>query len=129
MTGEEKHWNNNCWGMSTCVDLHECTPHLIRDAAHIERFVIELCERIKVKRFGPTTIVHFGEDDRVAGFSMTQLIETSLISGHFVNLTNDVFLDVFSCKEYDPAVVEMFAKESFGALYSELTVVPRLGKV
>jgi hypothetical protein len=35
-----------------------------------------------------------------------QLIETSLISAHFANLTNTVYLDVFSCKPYDPEVVE-----------------------
>ena len=56
----------------------------------------------------------FGEDERVSGFSMTQLIETSLISGHFANQSNTAYLDVFSCKPYDPAVVEEFAIGYFG---------------
>jgi hypothetical protein len=58
--------------------------------------------------------VHFGEEERVAGFSMVQLIETSLISAHFANLTNTVYLDVFSCKPYDLKVVEQFAQSFFG---------------
>jgi hypothetical protein len=58
--------------------------------------------------------VHFGEG-RVAGYSMVQLIETSLISGHFANDTNSAYLDIFSCKGYDPAVVEEFSKAFFGA--------------
>jgi hypothetical protein len=58
--------------------------------------------------------IEFGEDERVAGFSMVQLIETSLISAHFANLTNATYLDVFSCKPYDPELVADFAKNFFG---------------
>jgi S-adenosylmethionine decarboxylase len=68
-----------------------------------------------MKRFGKTQVVHFGEDERVAGFSMTQLIETSLISAHFANQSNTTYLDVFSCKTYDPKVVASFSKRFFKA--------------
>ena len=68
-----------------------------------------------MKRFGECTVVNFGEDERVAGFSMTQLIETSLISGHFANQTNAVYLDIFSCKYYNPYEAANFAKEFFEA--------------
>jgi S-adenosylmethionine decarboxylase len=60
-------------------------------------------------------VVHFGEDARVAGFSMTQLIETSLISAHFANQSNTTYLDVFSCKAYDPKTVVEFSKGFFKA--------------
>ena len=67
------------WGMASAIDIYDCDPELIRDAAAIRRFVAELCELIGMKRFGETQVVHFGEDERVAGYSMVQLIETSLI--------------------------------------------------
>ena len=44
-----------------------------------------------------------------------QLIETSLISGHFANQSNNIYLDIFSCKFYDPNVVAEFAKKFFQA--------------
>jgi S-adenosylmethionine decarboxylase len=44
---------------------------------------------------------------------MTQLIETSLISGHFANATNAAYLDIFSCKFYEPRDVAEFALEFF----------------
>ena len=66
-----------------------------------------------MRRFGETVIVNFGEDERVAGYSMVQLIETSLISAHFANLTNTVYLDVFSCKLYDVKIVEEFSTKFF----------------
>ena len=103
----------DAWGLHSGIDLHGCNPETIRSADKIKQFVVELCERIEMKRFGETVVVNFGEDDRVAGYSMTQLIETSLISGHFANQTNTVYLDVFSCKYYNPNVVAEFAKEFF----------------
>ena len=101
------------WGIATAIDIYDCDPELIRDAEEIRRFVRELCDLIEMKRFGETQVVHFGEDEKVAGYSMVQLIETSLISAHFANLTNATYLDVFSCKPYDPEVVAEFAKTFF----------------
>ena len=103
------------WGLLTCIDLYDCDPETIRNALKIRHFVSELCERIGMKRFGETQIIHFGEDERVAGYSMTQLIETSLISAHFANQTNTTYLDVFSCKTYDPQAVVDYAKGFFQA--------------
>jgi S-adenosylmethionine/arginine decarboxylase-like enzyme len=77
-----------------------------------------------MKRYGACQIVHFGEG-RVAGYSMVQLIETSLISGHFANYTNRAYLDIFSCKGYDPKVVEEFSREFFGARCSTSSVTVR----
>ena len=102
------------WGISSSFDIYGCNPDTIRDADKIKQFVIELCDLIEMKRFQDTLVVNFGEDERVAGFSMVQLIETSLVSAHFANLTDTTYLDVFSCKPYDPEVVAEFAKKYFG---------------
>jgi S-adenosylmethionine/arginine decarboxylase-like enzyme len=103
------------WGVASSFDMYDCDPETIRNADKIRQFVVELCELIQMRRFGDTLVVHFGEDERVAGYSMVQLIETSLISAHFANQSNAVYLDVFSCKPYDPDVVEEFATQFFGA--------------
>ena len=104
----------SAWGIASSFDIYNCDPETIRSAAKIRQFVIELCELIQMSRYGETLVVHFGEDERVAGYSMAQLIETSLISAHFANQTNTTYLDVFSCKPYDPAAVEEFAVRFFG---------------
>ena len=57
---------------------------------------------------------------------MVQLIETSLISAHFANLTNAVYLDVFSCKVYDPEVVQTFAQRYFEGKTRNLSMTLRL---
>ncbi len=105
---------DDLWGISSSFDIYNCTPETIRSADKIKQFVIELCDLIDMKRFGETIVVHFGEDEKVAGYSMMQLIETSLISAHFANKTNAIYLDVFSCKAYDVKAVEAFAVQFFG---------------
>jgi S-adenosylmethionine/arginine decarboxylase-like enzyme len=78
-----------------------------------------------MKRFGDCQIVHFGENERVAGFSMIQLIETSLISGHFANLTNSAYIDIFSCKNYEPEKAADFFKKFFKGNRIEIHVKKR----
>jgi len=114
------------WGIASSIDIYDCDPDAIRSADKIRQFVVELCDLIEMRRFGETQVVHFGEDERVAGFSMVQLIETSLISAHFANQTNTVYLDVFSCKPYDPEVVSEFACAFFGGARSITHVNLRL---
>ena len=89
----------DAWGLCTCIDLKGCDPAAIRDADLIRRYVIEVCDLIRMKRFGEPQVVHFGPNDRVAGYSMTRLIETSLISGHFANEANAAYINIFSCQE------------------------------
>lgn len=114
------------WGIASSIDVYDCNPQTIRQAEEIRRFVVELCDLIEMKRFGETIVVDFGEDERVSGYSMVQLIETSLISAHFANLTNTAYIDVFSCKPYDPEVVAEFARRFFGGSRVNTQVCLRL---
>ena len=113
------------WGILTSVDLHDCNLTTITDADEIKRFTVELCDLIEMKRFGKCQVVRFGEDPRVAGYSMTQLIETSLISGHFCDLNGAAYIDVFSCKPYLAAKVANFAKKFFEAKEMKFTTIKR----
>src|SRR4026209_2030274 len=113
------------WGVSSSIDLYECDLGLMQNAEAIREFVRILCDRIKMKRYGDTQVVFFGEDPRVTGFSMTQMIETSLISAHFADASCAIYLDVFSCAPYEPDDVAQFAKEYFKAASYNLNVAYR----
>jgi S-adenosylmethionine/arginine decarboxylase-like enzyme len=123
--GQNQSETEQPWGLLSCIDLYNCNPEIIRSDKKIKQFVKELCNLIEMKRFCKTQVVHFGDDERVAGYSMTQLIETSLISAHFANYTNTTYLDVFSCKAYEPEMVVEFAKKFFEAGRTNLKVVIR----
>ena len=113
------------WGISSSIDLYDCDLALMQNADAIREFVRILCDRIKMKRYGDTQVVFFGEDPRVTGFSMTQLIETSLISAHFADASRAIYLDVFSCAPYDSVDTAEFAAEYFKADHYNLHVVQR----
>ena len=114
-----------CWGVSSCIDLYDCDLDLMQDEAAIKRFVRELCDLIKMRRFGDTLVVRFGDDPRVTGFSMAQLIETSLISAHFADNYQAIYLDVFSCAPYDPGEAADFAAHFFKAQRRSVQVIRR----
>jgi S-adenosylmethionine/arginine decarboxylase-like enzyme len=113
------------WGISSCIDLHECDLALMQNADAIREFVVLLCDCIKMRRYGETQVVFFGDEPRVQGFSMTQLIETSLISAHFADASLAIYLDVFSCAPYDQEETARFAAEYFKANDYSFEVVYR----
>ena len=113
------------WGLLTSLDLYECNPEIIRDPEKIRQYVTQLCDLIGMKRFGDCQVVHFGKDERVEGYSMVQLIETSLISGHFANLTNAAYIDIFSCTPYESNQVADLSKKFFQTESIEIHVIKR----
>ncbi len=113
------------WGVSSSIDLYDCDLALMQNADAIREFVKILCDRIKMRRYGETQVVFFGDEPRVQGFSMTQLIETSLISAHFADASRAIYLDVFSCAPYDPEDAAQFAKDYFKASRYQLNVTNR----
>ncbi len=122
---KKEYERKNPWGVLTSVDVYECAPDIIRDADKIEQFAHELCDLIGMKRFENCRVIHFGEDEKVEGFSMTQFIETSLISGHFANATDTAYLDVFSCRFYEPRVVAEFATSFFKGDHYKMQIALR----
>ena len=103
------------WGTSVAIDCYNCNAKTIRSEDEIKRFTAELIDLIDMKAFGPCHVVHFGEEERVAGYSMFQLIETSCISAHFANLTETAYIDVFSCKSFSHEAAAKFCQDFFSA--------------
>lgn len=106
---------SGAWGLTTSIDLHSCDPNLLKNAEAIKEYTAKVCALIDAKPWGPCHVQYFGINPEVAGYSMMQLVETSLVSGHFANKTNRIFLDIFSCKYYDALKAAQFSKEFFRA--------------
>lgn len=117
------------WGILTSIDLYDCDSALIKSESAIKQYVKELVHLIDMKTFGDCQVIHFGSCPEVEGFTMVQMIETSLISGHFVNLTGDAYIDVFSCKAYDSKQVGIFTSSYFKSMEYTLKRIVRGTKV
>ncbi|AGI47980.1 S-adenosylmethionine decarboxylase [Thermoplasmatales archaeon BRNA1] len=117
-----KYNNEKHWGLLVSIDLGECDHQKISDGKYIAQFAIDVCKEIKMKRYGEPYVVFFGDEPKVQGYSLCQLIETSMISGHFAEDTDRAFVDVFSCKEFPPEKTAKYVAEYFGAKKMEYSV-------
>lgn len=101
------------WGYHLILDCAGCLPYTIRNKENIIMFAKTLVKKIDMVPYGEPQVEHFGSGNK-AGYTLVQLIETSNITAHFVEETNDLYLDVFSCKNFKPyevhGVVSLFFK-------------------
>lgn len=93
------------WGYHLILDASKCISTNIKNKQNIESFAKSLVKKIDMVPYGSPQVVHFGSGNK-AGYTLVQLIETSNICAHFVEETNDMYLDVFSCKTFNPSDVE-----------------------
>lgn len=100
------------WGQHLIVDARAGDLARVQNAETIIDFVGNLVENIGMVAFGKPILKHFGTHD-LAGYSLVQLIETSAVTGHFVDSTGDFYLDVFSCKPFDAEEAIKIINDSF----------------
>lgn len=112
------------WGYHLILQAANCSPMTIRNPHTIGRFTKNLVRSIDMVPYGKPLIVMFGTGNK-KGYTLVQLIETSNISAHFVEETNDMYLDVFSCKTFDPKIVNIMVKNYFKPEKLESTIVTR----
>ena len=104
------------WGWETQLDLHDCNVEMIDDEAAVQRYARELVVLIDMVPYGEPMTPRFGfACPATAGLSLTQLLETSLLSAHFSPSTQCAFINIFSCKIYNPETVRDFSIKFFGA--------------
>lgn len=113
------------WGLEASIDLFGCDPVAIRAEETIRAFAVALCDHIHMRRYLDPLLVHFGADERVSGFSLVQLIETSAVSGHFIEQVDAACLTIFSCAPYRPGEAARFCQQWFGAQAVQTSVVFR----
>ncbi|MBU2615975.1 MAG: S-adenosylmethionine decarboxylase [Nanoarchaeota archaeon] len=101
-------------GQLTIIDLHECDKDLVRDKIALARFCRELCKVIKMNACGEPFIRKYGKGN-LRGYTAIQLIETSNIVVHLDEYEFKVFIDIFSCKNFDERTAEKFSKTYFVA--------------
>jgi len=88
------------WGYHLIVNAANCDPVALRSKATISAFAKDLVKKIDMVAFGEPRVVMFGDGNK-KGYTLVQLIETSNITAHFVEETNDIYLDIFSCKAFE----------------------------
>ena len=115
--------DSNTFGMEVVLYLYECNPETIRSKERLQEYARELCRVIEMTPYGAPFAERFGLNEaKTAGYSIVQLIETSSITGHFSEERNSAYINIFSCKEFDPEQAVEFSKNFFGADRAESTL-------
>lgn len=91
--------NKQSWGYHLTIDAAGCDSDAIRSKDAIKKFSQRLVKGIDMVAYGKPHIVRFGTSVQ-KGYTLVQLIETSNITAHFSEDSNEVYLDVFSCKPF-----------------------------
>ena len=104
------------FGMEVVLDLYDCNPEAIRSKEKLQEYTRELCQVIEMTPYGAPFAERFGLNEaKTAGYSIVQLIETSSITGHFSEELNSAYINIFSCKGFDPEQAAEFSRGFFGA--------------
>ncbi len=104
------------WGYHLILDCGGCDRELMSDAQHVERWIRQLVQDIGMQPIGEPRIEYTAAEfaDK-AGFTVVQVIVTSSIVAHFVDNLQQIYLDVFSCKQFDYDTVKHSMQHWFGA--------------
>lgn len=111
------------WGMLAAIDLHGCGFGPLADPGTIRAFVPAVIDAIGMQAHGPLLLERFGEGE-LEGWSAMQFIETSSLTIHADEFSGRCYVDVFSCKSFDPELAATIAVEHFGG-WPKLTVLHR----
>lgn len=102
------------WGYHLILDCKGCDREKIMSRENVLGFVKNLVVAIDMKAYGEPTLEHFAtHDPEKGGFSLVQLIETSSITGHFVDKNGDAYIDIFSCKEFSIEISKELVDDYF----------------
>lgn len=114
------------YGLELIVDLKGCD---LSDLSRkkLRNFFVELCDLVKMKRHGgPVFWEDTSDVPHLRGISGFQFIETSNVVCHPLPMLSAVYINVFSCKEFDTDKALKFCKKYWGATAENHTVVPRI---
>lgn len=109
------------YGFELIIDLHKCDVSTFNRES-LDAYFEKLCKAIKMQKCER----YFWDDvglpeeqkqtsPHTKGSSAVQFILTSSIVIHTLELLEAVYINIFSCKEYDEELALKITKEWFGA--------------
>lgn len=114
------------YGLELIADLKGCELEDLTQE-RITKFLVKLCELIKMKRHGdPMYWEDWSGIPSLHGISAVQFVETSNIVCHALSIRKAVYLNIFSCKEFDTDDALKFCSEYWGSTSNTHTVVMRV---
>ncbi|MCK9614676.1 MAG: S-adenosylmethionine decarboxylase [Candidatus Omnitrophica bacterium] len=106
------------FGYELIMDLHGCDLGVMTSKKKLQEYVDKLCPLIDMVKYGKLFLPYFGiQKPHTKGYSLAQFIETSSITAHFSEHWRISYINIFSCKPFNPSVAKKFTKDFFKADY------------
>jgi len=118
------------YGKELILDLHRCNADKFNRES-IENYFIKLCELIDMQRAD----LHWWDDlglpeneketePHLKGTSAIQFITTSNITIHTLDILKNVYVNIFTCKDFNPETAKEFTKKWFeGEIVNEQIII------
>lgn len=103
------------YGKELILDMHEC-DHTAFTRDHIDEFFHELCYKIDMVQCDRFWWDDQDTPEEEKQTSPVQFIITSNITIHTLAIMKRVYLNIFSCKDFEVEVVRKVALEYFGGM-------------
>ncbi len=111
------------WGYHLMLDCSGCIN--IDSKENIYNFIKDLVPRIDMLAHGEPIIEHLLPGDPKQGYSLMQLITTSNICAHFMELDGTANFDIFSCKQFDLELAQDVVREYFAPAKMRVNFITR----
>ena len=123
---------SNDYGKELILDLHNCDVSTFTRKS-IGDYFVHICHVIDMERAD----LHWWDDldvpedekqteEHLVGTSAIQFITTSGITIHALDLLGKMFINLFSCKDFDAGLVEEVSTNWFKGQVAQSTVLRRL---
>lgn len=120
------------YGKELILDLYNCNVDKFT-RKDLKQYFIQLCKVIDMKRCKLCFWDYKGEEeeyekapDHLKGTSAIQFISTSNITVHALDVLQRVYINIFSCKDFDENIAIEFSENWFGGETKNKTCVERI---
>jgi len=113
------------YGKEVILDMHECDPSKFTRKS-IGGYFKELCDLIDMERCELCWWEENEGEPHLVGISAVQFIKTSNIVIHTLDILKRVYLNIFSCKNFDDNDAIQFSQSWFGGKIVNKSIIRRV---
>lgn len=109
---------SHTWAKHISINLYDCSGSKVRSQAEISRFIRNVCSALNATPLGqPQILFNYAGNGYTSGISAIQLANGHTdIAVRANDLSNDIYIDIFTCIPCDTARLANLAYHFFLAL-------------
>lgn len=122
----------NYYGIELIIDIHNCDVNKF-NRKDLRKYFKELCNLIDMKAEKLCWWDDYGlpkdlcqKEAHTKGTTAVQFILTSNITIHTLDILGNVYINIFSCKDFDPELAKEFSKKWFNGEIVNSQIIKRV---